>query len=128
MYSRTYAGDRGKGAPPTNPKVKGYRRRYCDLRRDNKNPTTTRPARVTLIGLTEDLKGHIYDMGTISQAYQFVATTKALLSYADRKCTNPPKNRIYIEHQKDVTFPIPFTRADINDDMAKFLLGKEIDA
>ena len=66
MSSKTDARDRGKGAPLTKPKVEGYRRIYCDLRRDNKNPTATRPARVTLIGLTEDLKGHIYDVGTVS--------------------------------------------------------------
>ena len=83
---------------------------------------------VTFRELTEVLKGHIYDVGTGSQADQFTATTKVLVSYVGHKCTDPQDNRISIKHQKDVIFPIPATITDIDEDVAKLLLGKEIDA
>ena len=90
MSSKTDSGNGGKGAPQTKPRVEGgYRRKYRELRRGNKNAAATSPARVTFGGLTEYLKGHIYDVGTGSQADQFTATTKALESYAGRKCANP---------------------------------------
>ena len=85
MSFKMDTGDGGKGAPLTKPKVDGYRRRYFDPRRENKNLAAMRPARVNLSGLTEDLEGHIYDVGTESQADQFAAITKALASYAGRK-------------------------------------------
>ena len=129
MSSKTDAEDGEKGSPPTKPKVEGgYRRRYRDPRKENKNPATTRPAIVNFSGLTEDLKGHIYDMGTGPQADQFTATTKALASYTGRKCTNPQDINIAIELQKDVKTPIPTTRTDTDEEVAKLLLGKEIDA
>ena len=83
---------------------------------------------MTFSGLTEDLKGHIYDVGTIPQADQFNATTKALESYSRRKCSYPQDIRITIERQKDVAIPIPTSRTDIYMEVAKLLLGKEIDA
>ena len=125
MYSKTDARDRGKGAPPTRPTVEGYKRRYRDQR--YKKSAVTRPARVTFSGLTEDLKGHIYDVGTISQADQFTATTKALGSYSGRKCTDPQDIIISIERPKDVVIPIPHKRTDIKVDVAKILPGKYID-
>ena len=86
MSSKTDPGDGGKGAALMKSKVEGgYRRRYCDPRRENKRPATIRPARATFSGFTEDLKGHIYDVGTGSQADQFSAMTKYLASYAGRK-------------------------------------------
>ena len=107
MSSKTDPRDGGKGAPPEKPKVEGgYRKRYRDPRRENKRPATIRPSRATFSGLTEDLKGHIYDMGALYQADQFTATAKALASYARQKCSNPKDIRIAIEHQKDVAIPI----------------------
>ena len=87
---------------------------------------TTSTARVTFSGLTEDLKGHIYDVGTRYQEDQFTATTEALARYAGCKCFNPQDIMIEIEHQKDVKIPIPTTRTDINEDVEKLLPGKEI--
>ena len=84
-------------SPQQNQGLKGdTERRYCDPRKENRRPATTRPARATFSGLPEDLKGHIYDVGTESQAYQFTATTKALASYAGRKCSDPQDIRIAI--------------------------------
>ena len=81
MSSKTDSANGGKGASPTKPRAEGgYRRRYRDPRRENRRPATIRPARANFSGLTEDLKGHIYDVGTGSQADQFTATTKALAS------------------------------------------------
>ena len=82
MSSKTDAVDGGRGAPPTKPKVKGYKRRYRDPTRENKKPAATRSVGVTFISLTKYLKGHIYDVGIGSQADQFTATTKTLASYA----------------------------------------------
>ena len=124
MSSKTDSGDGGKGAPPMKPKVEGG---YNGPRRENKKPAATRPARVTFGGLTEDLKGHIYDMVKGSQADQFTSTNKALASCAGRKCANPQDLRIAIECQKDVSVPIPTTRTNIDEELKKLLLGKEID-
>ena len=115
MSSKTDDRDGVKGEPPEKPKVKGgNRRRYREPRRDNKNTATTRPVRLAFRGLTEDLKGHIYDVGKGSQADQFIATTKALARYYGRECTHPQVIRIVIERQKDVTIPIPTTRTYID--------------
>ena len=90
MSSKTDSATGGKGSPPTKPRAEGgYRQRYRDPRRENIRPDTIRPARVNFSGLTEYLKGHIYDVGTGSKADQFTATTKALASYAGRKCSDP---------------------------------------
>ena len=86
---------------------------------ENKRPTTIRPARATFSGLNEDLKDHIYDVGTGSQADQFTATTKALASYAGRKCSDPQDIWIAIERQKDVVIPIPTSRPDIDMEVVK---------
>ena len=108
MSSKTDPRGGGKGAPPMKPKVEGgYQRRYRDPRREKKSPATISPSRATFSGFTEDLKGNIYDVGTGSQADQFTATTKALASYAGRKCSDPQDIRIAIERQKDVAIPIP---------------------
>ena len=82
---------------------------------------------MTFGGLTEDLKGHIYNVGTGSQADQFTATTKALLSYSGRKCSNPQDIRIAIERQKDVSIPTINSRTDIDGEVVKLLLRKETD-
>ena len=87
-----------------------------------------RPERATFGGLTEDLKCHIYNVVTGSQAYQLTATTKALAIYAGQKCSDPQDIWIAIERQKDVVIPIPTSRPDIDMEVAKLLLGKEIDA
>ena len=63
-------------------------------------------------------------MGTVSQADQFTATTKALAIYAGRNCTDPQDIQITIERQKDVSIPIPTTRTEIDEEVAKLLLGK----
>ena len=88
MSSKRDPIDGGKGAPLTKPKSKGgYRRRYHKPRRENNRPDEIRPSSATFSGLTEDLKGHIYDVGTGSKEDQFNATTKALEIYVGRKCS-----------------------------------------
>ena len=67
-------------------------------------------------------------MGTESQADQLTATTKALASYAGRKCSDPQSIRIVTERHNDVVIPIPTSILDINAEVAKLLLGKDIDA
>ena len=125
MSSKMDPVDGGKGASPTKTKVEGgYRRRYRKPRRENKKPAVIGPEIVTFGGLTEDLKGPIYDVGTGSQADQFTATTKTLAIYSGRKCADPQEIRITIESQKDVLIPIPNTRTYINKEVAKLLLGK----
>ena len=125
MSSKTDSGDEGKGAPRTSPKVEGrYRQRYRKPRRENKKPSAIRPTIVTFGGITEDLKGHIYNVGTGSQSDRFTKTTKALASYAGRKCANTEDILIAIEHQKYVLIPILTTRLDINAEVAKLILGK----
>ena len=126
MYYKTDARDVGRGEPLTKPKVEGYKIRYQDPR--NKRPAETSPKKLTFRRITEDLKGHIYNMGTGYQTDQFTATTKYLASYAGCKGTNPRDIRISVERQKDVVTLIPYTRENIEGDMAKLLLVKEIDS
>ena len=129
MSSKTDSGYGGKGAPPEKPKAEGgYRQRYREPRRENKNTAAISTEIFTFIGLTADLKGHIYDVGTGSQANQFTTTTKALASYAGRKCSDPQDIQIAIEYQKDISIPIPITRRDIDEEVANIHLGKDIDA
>ena len=127
MSSETDYGDGDKGAPPTKPKVGGgYRQRYHQPRREIKNPAATRPARVTFSGLTEYLKGHIYNVGTGSLSDQFTATTKALAIYSSWKCDDPQDIQIAIDRRKEISIPIPTTKTNIKEEVAKLLLGKEI--
>ena len=67
-------------------------------------------------------------MKTGLQAEQFTATAKALASYAGRNCTDPQDIRIAIDHHNDVAIPIPATKTDLNKEVAKVILGKEIGA
>ena len=126
MYYKTDSRDGGMGEPLIKPKVEGYKRRYRDP--INKRPSEISPKKVTFRGLTEDLKSHIYNMGTGSQTDQVKATTKELASYAGRKGTNPRDIRISVKRQKDVVTLIPYTRNCIDGYMDKILLVKEIDS
>ena len=83
---------------------------------------------MTFSGLKEDIKGHINDVGTVSQAYQFTATTKTLASYSRRKFSDTQDIRIAIELQKDVAILIPTSIMDIDMEVTKLLIGKYIDA
>ena len=65
-------------------------------------------------------------MRTGSQADQFNVTTKALASYARQKCSNPQDVRIAIECHKNVLIPVPPSRIDIEEEVEKLLLGKDV--
>ena len=39
-------------------------------------------------GETEDFDGHVYNVGTTTQAEQFTETNKKLASYAERTCNH----------------------------------------
>ena len=67
-------------------------------------------------------------MVTGFHADQFTANTKALAIYAGREFSNLQDIRIEIERQKDIAIPIPTSRTDIDVEVAKLLLGKDIDA
>ena len=67
-------------------------------------------------------------MVTGYHADQFTVTNKALARYSRRKSSDPQDIQIAIEHQKDVVIPIPTSISDINAEVAKLILGKEIDA
>ena len=118
--------DVGRGDPLTKPKVEGYKRSYREPR--NKRPAETSPKQLTFSGITEDLKGHIYNMGTGSQTNPFTATTKDLASYAGCKGTKPRDIRISVDRQKDVVTLIPYTRNDIDEYVDKIMLVKYIDS
>lgn len=77
---------------------------------------------------TEELKGSIYDVWTGSQPNQFILTTEAITSYAERKRTNPQDISIAIKNLEDATISIPIKNKDIDEDITKILLGKELDA
>ena len=126
MSSKTDDGHGGRGYPPTKPEFEGYKRRYHYQRK--KSSDMKKLKRVTFNGLTEDLKYHIYEVGTVYQSGHFTATTKALMSYAGRRCTYTKDIRISIGIQKDVVIIIPFTRTNINVDVVNILLGKDIGA
>ena len=64
-------------------------------------------------GETEGLDGHVYDVGTTTQAEQFTETTKKLASYAGRTCKEPQDIHRTIEELKDITVPFPSPRTEI---------------
>ena len=112
------------GVPPTKTKVEEYKISYRDPRREHKKTVAKSTAEVTSIGLTNDLKGRIYDVGTRSQANQFTPTAKALAVYAGHKCNNSQDIRISIKRQKEVITPILSMITDIDKDVSKLLIGK----
>ena len=67
-------------------------------------------------------------MGIGYQGDQFTATTKALESYSGWKYADPQDIRIGIERQKNASTPIPTKRTDIDEEVAKLLLLKDINA
>ena len=76
----------------------------------------------------EDLKGYIYGDRTGSQANQFITTTKAITSYGGCMWTNPQDIRIDIEKLEDATIIVLVKQVDIDEDVAKLLLIKFLDA
>ena len=58
-------------------------------------------------GLTEDLKGKVYDVETGLKASQFITTTNEVASYSGLTCTDPQDMRIAIGNLDDVEFKIP---------------------
>ena len=66
-------------------------------------------------GKTEGLKGHVYNVGTTTQAEQFTETTKKLASYAGHTCKEPQDIPRAIEDLKDVTVPVPTERTSITN-------------
>ena len=87
----------------------------------------TRPTRYNFTGLTEYLKGSIYDFGTISQSNRFITTTKSIARYVGRTCIYPKHIRISIKNLEYATISIPAKQEDIDEDIDKILLGKELD-
>ena len=65
MSSKTDPSDGGKGVPPTEPRLKEDTNEDTANREGKKNPAAIRPAILTFSCLTEDLKGHINDVGTL---------------------------------------------------------------
>ena len=85
------------------------------------------PDKSNFAGLKEDLKGCIYEVGTISQADQLITTTKTIKIYAGWNYTNPQKIRTVFGNLDDVTFIIPEKQECVNNDISTLLLGKELD-
>ena len=84
--------------------------------------------KVTFFRITEDLKGHIYVVGKGSQDDKFTATAKSLASYYGHKCTDPHDIGVSIDQKKGVVILIPYLRMDVDEDLAKLLIGKDIGA
>ena len=76
--------------------------------------------------MTEDLKGSIYEIGNFFQAFKLVTTTKVVVSYADRTCTDPQDIRIDIEKLEDVTLVIPLKQDDIYEYIVNILIRKDL--
>lgn len=76
----------------------------------------------------KDLKGYIYGDRTGSQANQFITTTKAITSYGGCMWTNPQDIRIDIEKLEDATIIFLVKQVDIDEDFAKLLLIKFLEA
>ena len=79
-------------------------------------------------GATEDLHGHIFDVGVFNQSDLFVTTTKKLANYAGRTCKEPQDICLAIEELKDKTFTLPTRQTGITDTtIANALLSKDLD-
>ena len=80
---------------------------------------------MTFGGSIKDLKVHIYDVRTVSQADQFVASAEAPASYAERKRSDPRNIRIRnraSEVRRDTNFST--LRIYIDTEASKLLIGK----
>ena len=58
-------------------------------------------------GKTNDLDGHIFDVGVANQSQLFSTTTKEVVEYAGRTLKESQDNQVAIEKVEDVTFDIP---------------------
>ena len=79
-------------------------------------------------GETEDLEGHVYDVGNTTQAEQFTETTTKIASYAGRNCKEPQDICCAIEELKDIPVSLPIERPMIlNDKLRAKLYEKDIE-
>ena len=65
------------------------------------------PPKSILPGLTEDIKGQVYNEETGLKASQFITTTNEVASYSGLTCTDPQDMRTAIGNLDDVEFKIP---------------------
>eukprot|EP00957_Ditylum_brightwellii_P167218 12729753-Ditylum_brightwellii.AAC.1 len=80
-------------------------------------------------GKTDELKGHIYDVGNTLQASAFIRTTQELAEYAGRTCKHQPADiRLAIETLNEVTFETPKKDTSIVDkEVAEMILSREVE-
>ena len=78
-------------------------------------------------GKTEELKGHIYDIGVENQADLFAKTTKEIAEYAGRHCKQTLDIRTAIETLAEVGIPVPTDRGTSNTTFNLLMLGKDLD-
>ena len=119
-----------QGGSDTKPDMSKLRSSNSDRKGNKKGRFKNKrcPTSQRFKGETDDLEGHIYDVGTRTQAEQFTKTTKKLASYAGRTCKEPQDIQRAIEELKEVTVPIPSERLGIaNDTLRGKLYEKDIE-
>ena len=86
-------------------------RRQGGGQRRNQGPRRAPNTSAKFKGKTEDLEGHIYNVGVSNQAHLFATTTKEISEYAGRNLKESQDIRLAIEKVEDVTFTIPTKHA-----------------
>ena len=78
---------------------------------------------------TEELHGHIYDVGVMNQSDLFTNTTKKLASYAGRTCCKPQDIRLAIKELEDASIDVPTrqTMSGVNSSVINMILSKDLD-
>ena len=104
------------------------RRNRGNFRRKGNQKPSSIISRSKFKGDTEDLDGHIFDVGAQNQAEMFGVTLKKLASYAGRKYTEAQDIRQAIETLKEVVVPKPVKLTGGDEDINKIILTREADA
>eukprot|EP00957_Ditylum_brightwellii_P211200 15365881-Ditylum_brightwellii.AAC.1 len=97
---------------------------------DRRLPRRLAPRTPAFTGKTDELKGHVYDVGNSLQASAFIRTTQELAEYAGRTCKSQPADiRLAIETLTETVIPVPSKNEEIGDkEVAEMILSREVEA
>ena len=97
--------DRGKRKLFSQPRRSGGG--YQKKRKGHEQKKRFSPPKSSFTGLTEDMKGGIYNTGTGSQADHFIPETKAVSIYTGFTFNDAQESYIAVENLDEMKFTIP---------------------
>ena len=81
-------------------------------------------------GKTDELEGHIFDVGVSNQSQLFANTTKEIAEHAGQLLKEFQDIRLMIEKVEDITFPIPKKQTitwDLNEEAISIIYKTKMD-